>query len=428
MIYSILSFFVVFGFLIFIHELGHFLVAKKVGVTVLEFSLGFPPKMFSRMINGTQYVLSWIPLGGYVRLQGQNIEDEDPSQPDNYASKTILQRFFILVSGALMNLIAAFVLLPIVFMMGIELPVSWFESPVIGDIQPGSYAEKLDLRKDDRIVSIDNQMVATWEKADSILQTVKDKLVTLELERDGKFISLRFSGEILRERGFGWSMKTPPLVGNVGKDTPAEKSGLITGDQILTINGVNIADWNQIRVEIQKTNGSLTVFQLQRGDMVIALSLKPKLSQDKKRWVIGISTPTVKHSYGFVQSFERGSKLIVRWTAQTFYFLGTLIIGEGKKDDVMGPIMIAKVVGQEAQKSIINLVRLVAFISLQLGIFNLLPIPALDGGHIFLLLIEKIKGRPLSASFREKTQMIGFSLLILLMIFVTIQDSIKLIS
>ena len=120
-----------------------------------------------------------------------------------------------------------------------------------------------------------------------------------------------------------------------------------------------------------------------------------------------------------IDSFRLSSSRLLFWTVQTFHFLGQLIIGEGKSDDVMGPIMIAKVVGQEAQKSMLNLVRLVAFISLQLGIFNLLPIPALDGGHIFLLLIEKIKGGPLSVRVREVSQMIGFSLLILLMIFIS---------
>lgn len=427
MIISIIAVVVSLSFLIFIHELGHFIAARRVNVHVIEFSIGFPPKVVSRVIGKTEYLISLIPIGGYVRLKGQGIEDEDPTDPENYASKTVSQRLLILVSGPLMNLLVTLVLMPVVFYLGYEVPVYMVQPPEIGRVIEESTADRLDFRKGDRVAAINDRRVDTWKDVQTELGQSHDSIITITLERGGKTLHRKFSSENLnRQEGIGWIPKTPPVVGAVAEDSPAEQAGLVIGDRILQINETAVDDWSEISPAIQSDKGSEVVLQVERDGNRQQLAIKPEWNESQQNWIIGINSQTARISESLSDAVILGFKRTYTLTVRTFEFLYRLIAGKEDSDSVGGPIMIARLMGEAAQTSLSSLLTLVAFISLQFSIFNLLPIPALDGGHILFLLIEKIRGRSLSKNARMSIQRIGFSLLIFLILFISIQDSLRL--
>lgn len=427
MIISIIAVVISLSFLIFIHELGHFLAARKVNVHVIEFSIGFPPKLVSRMIGKTEYLISLIPIGGYVRLKGQGIEDEDPTDPENYASKTVSQRLLILVSGPLMNLLVTLVLMPVVFYLGYQVPVYMVQPPEIGRVVEESIADRLDFRKGDRVVAINDQKVDTWKDVQTELGQSHDSIITITLERGERILHGKFNSENLnRQQGIGWIPKTPPVVGAVAEDSPAKQAGLQEGDRILQINETPVTDWSGISPAIQSDKGADVLLEVERNGRRQQLAIKPEWNESQQNWIIGINSQTERVSENFPDAVILGFKRTYTLTVRTFEFLYRLIVGKEDSDSVGGPIMIARLMGEAAQTSLSSFLTLVAFISLQFSIFNLLPIPALDGGHILFLLIEKIRGRSLSKNARMSIQRIGFSLLIFLILFISIQDSLRL--
>ncbi|MBU2512834.1 RIP metalloprotease RseP [bacterium] len=427
MFITIITVILALSFLIFIHELGHYLAAKKVGVHVMEFSIGFPPKVFSRIIGKTEYIISLIPIGGYVRLKGQSIDDEDTSDPENYAAKSALERLFILVAGPLMNLLVALVLMPLVFYIGYEIPAYLNEAPVIGSVDPGSKAEILDIKRDDLILAINDKDVSTWKEAQSQILSSKEPIILVKIRR-GQEIGHRAlnSGYFSAPEGIGWHARITPVIGKISPNSPAENAGLQLDDNLIEINNVKIYDWSQISPIIQNSNGNPVSFVIDRNGQRKEYMISPTLEDEYNYWIIGISSKTEQVSENFTNSITLGAKRVYYLTTRTFVFLFRLITGQEKSDSVGGPIMIAKMMGQAAQTSISSLLTLVAFISLQFCIFNLLPIPALDGGHVLFLVIEKISGKTLSKSLRLSIQRIGFSLLMFLILYISVQDGLRL--
>ena len=385
---TLITFIAVLGFLIFIHELGHYMAAKHVGVRVETFSIGFPPTIYGKKVGDTEYKVSWIPLGGYVRLFGQNVTDEDPTDPSNYASKSILQRIYILIGGPAMNLLFALFCMPLLYMIGVQSPAYLDEMAKLRKIDQGSIAEKIGLQANDQIFTVNGNEVLNWR---AVNQEMGKAITTSNLRLE------------------------------------------VEGDLILSINGKSVGDWSDLIPLIQESqqpNGSSDAVQIiveyERSGEVQCVELKPYFEKEAKLWLMGMSMPTQNKNYGIGESVSMGVQRVWQLTKATFMFLGQMLSGQGSLDDLGGPIRIGMVLGDAAKSGISNLIFLMAFISLQLGIFNLLPIPALDGGHILLLGFEKLKGAPLSTIFRERTQMIGFSVLIALMLFVTWNDLIQL--
>ncbi len=427
MFITIITVILALSFLIFIHELGHYLAAKKVGVHVIEFSIGFPPKVFSKIIGKTEYLISLIPIGGYVRLKGQSIDDEDVSDPENYAAKSVLERFFILISGPMMNLLVALFLMPLVFFIGYEIPAYLNDIPVVGSVDSGSKAEVLDIEKEDLILSVNDKKVATWKETQNQIMSSKEPVILVQIKRGQEINSIALkSSYFTSAEGFGWNAKISPIIGRISPDSPAAESGLQFGDKLVEINDIKIFDWSQISPIIQNSKGNPVTFVIDRNGQQNEYVISPTLDSKYNYWIIGISSKTEKVSESFVNSIILGTKRVYFLTTRTFVFLFRLISGKEKSDSVGGPIMIAKMMGQAAQTSISSLLTLVAFISLQFCIFNLLPIPALDGGHVLFLVIEKISGRSLSKNLRLSIQRIGFSLLMLLILYISIQDGLRL--
>ena len=435
MLITLIAFLIVLGILIFIHELGHFLAARHVGVRVEAFSVGFPPTLWGKKIGDTEYRISWIPVGGYVKLFGQNVDDEDPNDPTNYAYKTLFQRLYILTAGPLMNLLFALIFMPLVFWIGMETPAYLDDSPRIKDVQDGSYSQKLGIQANDEIIAINGTFVKNWEELHNTMGSIPpSETLVFDIDRKGNSIYIEGSAiEMHRLGSMGWSPYLVPVVGGFSSGSPAERAGIKVGDKITRINELIIGDWSDISPSVQKImtaeskklDSTLKV-ELERNSEVKFVEVTPFFETNSQRWLLGMSMSKKFRSHSLGESFALGISRLWFITKGTFSFLGQMFKGEGSMDDLGGPVKIGMVIGDAVRSGISDLFFLMAFISLQLGIFNLLPIPALDGGHILMLLIEKINGKPLSTAIRERTQMIGFSALLFLMIFVTWNDLVSL--
>jgi len=439
MLTTILSFLAVLGVLIFIHELGHFLAARHVGVRVEAFSIGFPPTAWGKQVGETEYRLSWVPIGGYVKLFGQNVEDENPDDQTNYAAKSIFQRLYILAAGPAMNLLFALIFMPLVFLIGMDMPAYLKEPPLIQNVQQGSYAQEIGIQANDEILAVNGTYVKNWEELHSELAKVStEETLTMEVDRAGSLVNLEGSGTAFQNAGpMGWSPFLAPVVGEFTEQSPAMKAGIQAGDKVTRVSGQPIMDWSEISPAVQQfmqesVNNSETAtktltVELERNGDIQFVEVAPYLEPKSQRWLLGMSMLKISRSFSFGESVILGTSRLWFLTKATFSFLGQMFQGEGSMDDLGGPVKIGMVIGDAVRSGIAELFFLMSFISLQLGIFNLLPIPALDGGHIFMLLVEKFNGGPLSTALRERTQMVGFSLLISLMIFVTWNDLMSLL-
>jgi regulator of sigma E protease len=414
---------------VFIHELGHYLAARHVGVRVQRFSIGFPPRLWGKTVGETEYMLSWIPLGGYVKLEGQNLDDENPKDPRNYASKTKWQRVYILVAGPAMNLAAAFVLMAAVYMIGVEVPRYRLDPALLSGVRPDSAADKAGLRAGDRVVKIGTEETPTWGAVEQAIgsQGMAGGELRLTVLRDGKPQTLTISALAFAAREpFGWKPLVAPVVGTFSANSPAKAAGLDVGDRILAIGGAPVTEWEHMPAAIQKSQGKPIALDIDRAGKRLKITVTPR--HQGGAWLIGVSPGTNLERHGFVDALREGGLRLGQITAGTFSFLGQLLTGRGSLDALGGPVKIGQVIGDAARVGLDSVLFLMAVISLQLGIFNLLPIPALDGGHIMLLGVEALARRPLSARVRERAQMIGFSLLLLLILVVTYNDVMGLIS
>jgi len=426
---TIIAFIIVLGVLIFIHELGHFMVAKWVGVRVEKFSLGFGPKLLGIKRKETEYLISLLPLGGYVKLAGENPEEELKHEPSEFASRSVGDRAGIVIAGPIMNLVLAFLLFPVVFMLGTEVPSYLNKPPVLGYVEADSPALEAGFRAGDTIVRIDGAAITTWGELDNLITTSPGHSMTVSFLRDGAFMQTILTPRTNEAYGIGYAGLVPqiePVIGGLTPGYPAERAGMKLGDRIVAIEGIPVQHWNQIPQLIAQHQDSEIAFTVQRGEANQRFLIKPKLEDinGKTRPFIGIShvTEMVIEQYGVFESLKRGTLKFGEMTAMTFYVLKQLVTRKLSVKTLGGPIMIAQITGQAAKSGLPNLLLFMAFLSLNLGILNLLPIPVLDGGHILFLLIEFLRGKPLGVKKMEIAQQIGLVILILLMIVVTYND------
>jgi regulator of sigma E protease len=426
---TIIAFIIVLGILIFIHELGHFMVAKWVGVRVEKFSLGFGPKILGFKRKGTEYLIALLPLGGYVKLAGESPEEELKNDPSEFASRSVGDRAGIVIAGPIMNLALSLLLFPLVFMIGTEVPSHLKQTPVLGYVEVDSPAMEAGLQAGDTIVRIDGAAISTWGELDNIIMTSPGNSMTVSFLRDGAFMQKTLTPRTNEAYGIGYAglvYQIEPAIGGLTPGYPAEAAGMKLGDRIVAIQGEPVQHWNQIPQLIKQYKDEEIAFTVQRGEQKRTFLLKPKLDEinGKTRPFIGISplTETVIEQYGFFESVKKGSLKFGEMTVMTFYVLKQLVTWKLSVKTLGGPIMIAQITGQAAKSGISNLLLFMAFLSLNLGILNLLPIPVLDGGHILFLLIEFLRGKPLGVKKMEIAQQVGLVLLILLMIVVTYND------
>lgn len=426
---TIVAFIIVLGILIFIHELGHFMVAKWVGVRVEKFSLGFGPKVLGFRRKETEYLISLLPLGGYVKLAGENPEEELKNDPSEFASRSVGDRTRIVIAGPIMNLLLALLLFPVVFMIGTEVPSYLKKAPVLGYVEADSPAMEAGFEPGDTIVRIDGAAIATWGELDNIVMTSPNNSMTVSFLREGAFMETTLTPSMNEAFGTGYAglvHQIEPGIGGLNPGYPAERAGMKLGDRIVAIEGIPVHHWNQIPQLISQYPDKEIAFTVQRGEEKRTLLIKPKLDETSgtTRHLIGISPlmETVIEQYGVFESLKKGTMKFGEMTVMTFYVLKRLVTRKLSVKTLGGPILIAQITGQAAKSGISNLLLFMAFLSLNLGILNLLPIPVLDGGHIVFLLIEFLRGKPLGVKKMEIAQQVGLVLLILLMLVVTYND------
>jgi regulator of sigma E protease len=341
--------------------------------------------------------------------------NEDTKDPSNFVAKSIWQRFTILFAGPLFNVLLSYLLLIFVFWLGVAKPIIYTLPPVIGKIAAPSepFQEK------DLILEVGKKPVSNWEEVYSIaVQHPKNKDILITIKRANQILEVPAPRTI-------FSQITPliePIVGKIFKNSAAEKIGLQVGDRLLAINGEKVTQWSDISDLLQRQGASQSLLLLDRGGRKIELPFQASRQSTNQKWVLGIALPSPKTRYSFLQSFGKAIEAIYNNITTTYTFLVKLLVGKSSSDAVGGPITIFATINQSIDQGFANLLYITAIISLQLAIFNLLPIPALDGGHIALLLAEKIKGKPLSVEFRKKFHFVGFALLMTLLVFVTTKD------
>ncbi|MBI5789128.1 MAG: RIP metalloprotease RseP [Candidatus Schekmanbacteria bacterium] len=426
---TILAFAFVLGVLILVHESGHFFVAKKIGVRVEKFSLGFGPKLVGFRKGETEYLISAFPLGGYVKLAGENPgEDEITGQPWEFASRSVLERFRIVAFGPIMNVVLAVFLMIIVFMLGRQIPEYLDQSPVIGWVEEKSAAEKSGLQINDNVLSVNNIKIKAWEDFLISVAGNGSKSLKIKVARNGRQLELSVKPQESAQGemdGIGVYPHIPPKIGIVTPDYPADKAGLKVGDVISSINGEKIYHWFQLSEIIHHSYGQELAIGVEREYGHSTVNVTPRKDTLKGGiGIIGIQSvqKMIVRKYSLGKAISSGFKEIGKLLNLTVDFFKNLLIGRISTKSIGGPIAIAQIAGSAAESGQSDLFYFMSFLSIQLGVLNLMPIPILDGGHLFFLIVEALRGRPLSLKHREIAQQIGLTVILMLMLIAFYND------
>ncbi len=429
---SIFAFVFVLGILIFVHELGHFLMARRIGVRVLTFSLGFGPKILKMRRGDTEYCVSAIPLGGYVKMAGENPEDTRTGASDEFLSKTKWQRFQVLVMGPLMNLALAVVVMAAVLYQGAPAPKYEQEPVVVGSFvsdpatRQAAPAEAAGLRVGDRIVTVNGEPVDTWTKYHMAVMPKPNRPLLLGIDRGGRALTVEVTPRALGKFEVGDIGIMPavnPEATVVLENSPASEVGLRVGDVVLGVNGQRPIEYERLIETIRANEGKPIVFEIARGSERHTLTITPRKMEDLVRIGAQFSPYELRRiEPGPLQALQLSLKQNWEWSRLIVKTLAGLFTRETNVKQLMGPVAIAQVSGSAAEAGWLELFGLMAMISLNLGLLNLMPIPVLDGGHILILALEGLSRRDFSMKVKEKMLLVGFALLVTLMVTVIYND------
>jgi len=420
--------------MILVHELGHFLAAKYFGIGVQVFSFGFGPRLFGFRYGGTDYRVSALPLGGYVKMAGENPGDPVKGSPEEFLSKPRWQRFIVGIMGPTMNVLLAIGLLTGLFMYRYQKP-AYEEGPaVIGWVDSGSPAATAGLEPGDRITRLGNQENPQWEDVDLLAASSPGQALEVTVERNGQLLTRTVTPEAEgRERlgKIGWYPVMPAKLQAVQPGLPAERAKLKPADEIVAINGTPIHFWPKITELLQTYQGKeLTLDILRNGKpMTVRLAAVESSAEGdpQNKWRIGVAfeNEVITKQLGFTAALSESLATNKRFALLIFEFVGKIARQKVSARSLEGPIGIARLSGQAARQGLGELVSLMAAISLNLGIFNLFPIPVLDGGLLLLLVIEGLMRRDLSMRMKERVTQAGFIALMLIAVFVIYNDIVK---
>lgn len=437
---TILYFIIALGILVAIHEWGHFIIAKLSGVGVETFSIGFGPRIVGWRRGETDYRISIIPLGGYVKLVGEDPEDPSVSAypPEKWFSrKPMRSRLAVVLAGPLMNIILAAVLLPVVFLVGKKELALFQKAPIVVGIMKNSPAAQADLRVGDRLLKVDGVATPDWTRLLEVTAIRPNEEAAIELERDGQPLTktVRITTDPFSRSQIGYIGIEPqyivnnePIIDKVVPGTPAEAAGLREGDRIVGIAGQPVDFWSDLVGVVSTSGGRPLVFNVMRGQSPQTVTVQPIAGpSDKNAWVIGVvkkETPqdVTVHRYSFTQAASKGWGELKRLTQMTFDVLKRLLSFQLSYKSLGGPIQIAAASGAAAKSGLGEFLYFMAFLSLQLGIMNLLPIPVLDGGHVAFMTVEAVIRREIPARIKMRIIQAGMALLLGLMLLVTLHD------
>ena len=412
------------GVIIFVHELGHLMMAKAFGMRVDTFSLGFGRRLWGFKRGDTDYRVSLIPLGGYVKLAG---EEEATGDPREFNSKPRWQRVLVFLAGPSMNILLAIALIAIVFMVGIEVPDLQSIPPVLGTVEAGSPAAQAGLQPGDRIVEVNGKAVDRWQDVGFATMTSPGKAVHLVAERNGQRLAVDVVPQKVPRYEFGDTGGMFPVVlprvSQVMPGSPAAAAGFQIGDEIRSLDGRAVADPGAFVTYISAHPNQPVRVEVARGPAIETLTVTPRDEGGKGKIGVGVG---VYQRYGPARAVVESVKYNWYITQQTFAVLGKLLRREmAAKSAFSGPLEIANLSGAAARAGFKNLLYLMGFISISIAILNLLPLPVLDGGNIFILLFESVIRRDLSLVIKERINQVGFVLLMALMVMVLYFDVVK---
>jgi regulator of sigma E protease len=426
---------VILGFMILIHEFGHFAAAKFLGVRVEVFSIGFGKRLFGFRRGDTDYRIAAIPLGGYVKMSGENPMDERSGDPAEFLSHPRWHRFIIAIAGPAMNILLAIGLLTGVYMVHYEYPVFLDKPAVIAWIKHDSPAAKAGLQPGDRIIRIDGVENPTWEQVYLKVMLSPNQPLDLTVQRSGQ----RFAKQIVPNAvtsnqvgSAGWYADESVIVGNMEADMPASRAGIKEGDKVVAMDGKPLASIDSMIERLQETKDQPVQLTVVRDGQTLNFQVQPVLakteSPSEKRYRIGFQNAAeMKVSQlSFTEAFHHSLEENKKNSVLIMHLVEKLVERKISMRAVSGPIGIAQQAGEAAQeKGWIPLLLLTCGISLNLGIFNLLPIPILDGGVILLLFVESLMRRDISLHIKERIYQAAFVFLVLFAAMVIYNDLAK---
>lgn len=444
-LHTTLAFVIAIVLLIAVHEFGHFIVARKLGIKVEKFSIGFGPALFSWRSRDqeVEYCLAAIPLGGYVKMLGEGLSEEDDEQVLSeedlhraFNRQPVWKRAAVAAAGPMFNFFFAILAYMVVGWAG-----QLVTPPIIGSLSPQSEAVRAGLMEGDIVHAVNGVQVHSWQQMEEALKQAAPGKVTFTVDRGAGMqtipVQLGKSEQDtlligVADELIGIHTGSEVYIESVNQDSPAEKAGLMAGDRILRVEGKQVSDARLLIHAIQAHVKQPLVVQVMRKRTTLELVLVPE-ANDAGEGKIGVRLMVkalydpVEYRMGVVEGVAYGFSRTWEMTALTVQVVGKMVTQAISPDNLGGPIAIAQLAGKTADSGWVPFLIFLALISVNLGVLNLMPVPILDGGHLAYLLLEKLRGRPLSNAMMEKTQVVGMVLIAALMIFAFYNDLMRLI-
>ncbi len=417
------AFFFALGVIIFIHELGHHLVAKGFGMRVMTFSLGFGRRLWGFERGGTDYRLSLFPLGGYVKLSGEH-PDEHTGEPGDFLSHPRWQRVLVYLAGPAMNAVLSILLVTAVFMIGIEVPALQTIPAVVGSVEAGGPGDLAGFEPSDLIREMDGKKVERWQEVLFHVMTSPDRAIPVVIERQGSIKSLELTPALVPKYEFGTAGLYPkilPKISAVDEGGPAALAGFEIGDEVRSVDGRAVVTTSDFAAYIESRPGEAVVVEVGRGENAVEIEVQPglvELPDGREVGRIGVGlTAAVNRKLPLGEAFVESLHHNVDIVKQTVMVIGKIFQRQIKaRSALSGPIEIAAISGEAARTGFAHLLYLMGFISISVGLLNLFPIPVLDGGQIAMLLVEIVVRRDLSIRIKEWVNLMGFVVLVALMV------------
>ena len=445
LLHTLFYFAIAIGVLVSFHEFGHFWVARKAGVKVLRFSVGFGKVLWSyqKSPDATEYVLSAIPLGGYVKMVDEREgEVEEKDLPFAFNRQSLLARTAIVAAGPIFNLLLAVALFWSVLVIG-ETGIK----PILGTVGKGTLAATAGFVEGDQIISVNDKLTPTWTEAMGVIiasaldgeQDIKVAVKNFDDQPSVRLLKIAESDaqnpEVLYEHlGFKpWSPKLKPIIGKVLPDSAALAADLRQGDLIVSADGIVMNDWMQWVDTVKIHPGVAINLIVERDGVQLPLTITPKSvqSEQKTEGKIGaavfvpeelIKSVSVEYSLSPLKAIPVALETTWYYASTTLKTMGKMLIGKASVKNLSGPISIAEYAGQSAEMGLVPFLKFMALVSVSLGVLNLLPVPVLDGGHLLFFALEGIKGSPISDRIQTFFQQVGIALLMSLMALAMVLD------
>ena len=435
---SLLAFIVAISVLVAVHEFGHFWVARKLGIKVLRFSIGFGKPLWTRRFGSdqTEFAVSMLPLGGYVKMLDEReapVASEDVSRSFN--RQPLWARSAVLVAGPLFNFLFAIAAYWLMFVSGVPGLL-----PVVGEIAPQSVAARAGFQERDQLLSVGGKATPTWDAAslellDAVLSGAQTEILVRTPDDAQKTLTIDFGGVenaldkggLLGNLGFSvWRPRIPAIIDRLVPDAPAQQAGLQPGDQVIAVDGQPVKNWSEWVDYVRARPGQTLRVGILRGTDELELDLVPRAVDDKGKMIgqIGayVRNPVelrdsirTEVKYGPFASIGKSLHKTLDMTTLTLRTLWGMVSGEASVENISGPISIAQYAAHSASSGLTSFLKFLGIVSISLGVLNLLPIPVLDGGHLLYNLIEWLQGKPLSESAQQVGQQLGIVLLLALM-------------